>query len=128
MKGRFAVATLALIVVLSLCLVYSRIEAHRAQIQREVTYRAGLEHFQRDLRLGMHRSEVESYLEARKITYSEISPNLDVPIGQEPSKSIFCERWDVYIEMAFTRLTGQTGASSFDNLDSISVRKIGACL
>lgn len=76
----------------------------------------------------MHRSEVKSYLDAQKIAYSEMSWNFDVGIGQEPSNSIFCDHWDVYIEMGFIRLKGQTGASSFDNLDSISVRRIGTCL
>ncbi len=128
MKKRFAIATGILVVLLSVWFTHSRIEADRAKARREVTYQRQLQHFQQGLRLGMPRSEVASYLHAQKIPYSEISQNFDVKIGEEPSDSIFCEKWYVYIEMEFISLKGQIDSSPFDNLDSISVRKIGTCL
>ena len=128
MKKPLVLVVSIVVVFLVIAFVRSEVEARRARALREAAYQTELGHFRHDLRLGVHRSEVKSYLDARRVAYSEINWDFDVEIGQEPSRSIFCERWDVYVEMAFTRLTGQTGASPFDNLDSISIRKIGTCL
>jgi hypothetical protein len=128
MKRRFALAVGILIVVLSLWFIHSRIEGHRVQVQREAAYQNQLEHFQHDLRLGMPRSEVADYLHAHRIAYSQINQNFGVKISEEPSDSIFCEKWDVFIEMGFSHLNGQNDSSPFDNLNSISVLKIGTCL
>jgi len=84
--------------------------------------------FERDLRLGMSRTDVETYLRTQKISYDEINWNYDEKVGEDPSGSIFCEKWDVYIEMRFIRPQGQFRASPADNLDNIFIQKIGTCL
>jgi len=84
--------------------------------------------FKRDLRLGMSRSEVGTYLAARQIAYNEIDWNYDVGVGQDPGGSIFCEKWNVYIEMHFILPRAQPGSSSADRLDDIHIRRIGTCL
>ena len=128
MKSRTALAVGILIVALTLWLARSKVEARRAQRLREAAYQSQLQHFQHELRLGAPRSAVASYLHAQKIPYNRISQNFDVKIGEERSDSIFCEKWDVYIELGFSHLRGQLDSSPFDNLNSISVRKYGTCL
>jgi len=97
-------------------------------VKREAGYQNQLQHFRHELRLGTSRPEVESYLHVQKIPYTRINQDFGVKIGEEPSDSIFCKKWDVYIEMGYSHLPGQTDSSPFDNLNSISVRKIGTCL
>jgi|ERR1700722_1398629 hypothetical protein len=128
MKTRFALAIGILTIALALWFVHRGIAAHRAEMQREVAYQDQLQHFQHEVRLGTSRTGVASYLRSQKILYNEISRNFDVKIGEEPSDSIFCEKWDVYIEMRFSHLPGQIDSSPLDNLNSISVRKYGTCL
>jgi len=50
-----------------------------------------------------------------------------VKIGEESSDSIFGEKWDVPIELGVGHLRGQLDWSPFDDLNSISARKYGAC-
>jgi hypothetical protein len=128
MKRRFALAVGTLIAVLSFWFIHSGIEARRTQVQRELAYQNQLQHFQRELRLGMPRSEVAAYLHSQKIQYNGIDQYFDVKIGEEPGGSIFCEKWVIYIEMGFSHLSGQTEPSPFDDLNSVSIRKIGTCL
>ncbi len=127
-KRRFVLAVSILFVALALWLIWRGIVAHRSEVHREAAYQSQLQRFQRDLRLGTSRSEVAGYLRSQKILYNEISRNIDVQIGEEPSDSIFCEKWDVYIEMGFSHLPAQIDSSPLDNLNSISVRKYGTCL
>jgi hypothetical protein len=128
MKRAIAGVVAIAIVLLSLWFFRSKSQDHRAQAQREAAYQAELDRFQHDLRLGMPRSEVTTYLVARKVAYNENSWDLDVRIGREPSNTIFCDHFDVYVELGFTHLKAQAGPSPFDNLDSVSVRKFGTCL
>ena len=119
----FAVAILS-----SFWYLRSRTEAHNAQAQRDEAYQSRLQFFQRDLRLGTHRSEVQAYLEGKKVPYISMNSNFAVKIGEDPSREWYCDRWIVYIEFRFSRLSGQMDPSPFDNLDSISMLRIGQCL
>jgi hypothetical protein len=76
----------------------------------------------------MHRAEVESYLDSKKASYIQINTNLAVKIGQDSADEWYCDHWDVYVEFWFGRLRGQTEPLPLDNLDSISIQKIGSCL
>jgi hypothetical protein len=127
-KRRFVLAVSILFVALALWLIRRGIVAHRSEVQREAAYQSQLHRFQHDLRLGAPRYEVASYLHAHRIAYNGVSKSFDVEIGEEPSDSIFCEKWDVYIELGFSHLKGQFESSPSDNLDSVSIRKIGTCL
>lgn len=113
--------------------VWAKYEARRSeseaqQAKRDFAYQAELARFQRDLRLGIPRSEVKSYLNTQKVPYNEMQWDFEVRIGHEPSNEWFCDHFDVYIDMEFTHLKGQSDPSPFDNLDNISVRKRGTCL
>jgi hypothetical protein len=105
-----------------------REEADAAQAERDVAYQEALARFQHDVRLGMHRVEVRSYLDSEKVSYSQINFNLDIKIGEDPAGEWYCDRWYIYVEFRFNRPKGQTEPSPLDNLDSISIQKIGRCL
>jgi hypothetical protein len=127
MKNKYFVLVAIAFVVVLLWLVHSN-RVRRLQRQREAVYRGDLQQFQRGLRLGMPRSEVVSYLDSRLVDYSTINQSLDVKIGEDPGDGIVCRNWTVYVEMSFARLKGQVDASPLDNLDGISIRRIGTCL
>jgi len=76
----------------------------------------------------VHRAEVQSYLDAKKVSYNQINSNLDIKIGEDPADEWYCDRWYVYVEFRFSHLKGQTEPLPFDNLDNISIQKIGRCL
>ena len=67
-----------------------------AEARREVAYRAAIAPFERDLRLGMNRAEVQSYLASRKVVYHPVryggsdADTYEIEIGEEPG-SLFCE-------------------------------------
>lgn len=128
MKKRLALVAAVMVVLLSLWLLRSRNQSRRTQAVRDAVYQEQLDRFQHDLRLGMHRAEVKSYLDSKEISYSRINSNLDVRIGQDPADQWYCDRWYVYVEFRFSHLSGQTKPLPLDNLDGISIRKIGSCL
>jgi hypothetical protein len=114
-------------------LVYARYEARvaqfrAAQAKRDAAYQGQLDRFQHDVRLGMHRAEVKSYLDSKKVSYVQMNSNLAVNIGEDPANEWFCDRWDVYVEFRFSHLPGQTEPLPLDNLDGISIQRIGHCL
>ena len=43
-----------------------------AEARREAAYRAAVARFERDLRLGMDRAEVQTYLASRKVDYHPV--------------------------------------------------------
>jgi hypothetical protein len=128
MKKRMALAAAVMIVLLPFWLVHLRNQSRRARAQRDAAYEERLDRFQHDLGLRMHRAEVKSYLDSNKISFSQINSNFDVKIGQDPAGEWYCDHWYVYVEFRFSYLAGQTQPSPFDNLDGISIRKIGSCL
>ncbi len=119
----FAVAILS-----SFWYLHSRIAARKAQAQRDQLYQAKLHFFQRSVRLGMHRSEAQAYLDSEKVSYGQMNSDLAVKIGEDPSSVWYCDRWFVYIKFRFNQLRGQTNPSPLDNLESISIQRIGHCL
>jgi hypothetical protein len=127
MKNRYFILAGIVAIVALLWLIHSN-RVRRMQALRDAAYQDELKQFQRGLRLGAPRSEVMGYLHSHQIAYSAINQSLDVKIGEDPSGSIFCEKWDVYVEMSFIELRGQIDASPYDNLDDISIRRIGTCL
>jgi hypothetical protein len=127
MKSRYFIIAVIATIAMLLWLTRSN-HVRRMQAQRDAIYQGELQQFQRGLRLGAPRSEVMSYLHSHQIAYSTINRNLDVKIGEDPSDSIFCEKWDVFVEMSFTQQKGQIDTSPLDNLDGISIRRIGTCL
>lgn len=127
-RRRIAIIIAAVVLaVLAAWLIYSKRSA-RAQIKRDAVYQAQLAQYKRDLRLGMSRSEVEAYLRARKIPYNEINGDYDAKVGEDPSNSIFCEKWDVYIQMNFVQALRQTESSPSDKLESIFIQRAGICI
>jgi hypothetical protein len=112
--------------------VYARHEArvaeHRvAQAKRDAAYQIVLAQFQRDLQLGMPRSEVKKYLDSKQVSYFEWDWNIQSKIGEDPDPDSFaCDRWSVYIDFHFEH--GQARPSEFDRLSGIGITRIGHCL
>jgi hypothetical protein len=119
MRKGIAFALLA-VALLSAWFAYSKV----MQARREATYRAAIAPFQRDLRLGMDRAEVQAYLASRRVDYHPVryggsdTDTYEIKIGEEPG-SLVCEYWTVYIALEF---------SVADKLRETHVRKIGTCL
>jgi hypothetical protein len=92
---------------------------------REASYRTAVASFQRDLHIGADRGEVQQYLHSRKLDYHLVryggndADTYEIKIGEEPSNSLVCEDWDVYVALEFTAAA---------KLREIHVRKIGTCL
>lgn len=99
---------------------YSKI----VQARREATYRAAIMPFQRDLRIGMDRPEVQTYLDSRRVDYHRVryggsdSDTYEIKIAQEPD-SLICEHWTVYVALEF---------NPAEKLRDIHLRKVGTCL
>jgi hypothetical protein len=95
-----------------------------AEARREAAYRAAIAPFERDLRLGVDRAEVQTYLASRKVDYHPVryggsdADTYEIKIGEEPG-SLVCEHWTVYIALEF---------SAADKLREVHVRKVGTCL
>jgi hypothetical protein len=100
--------------------VYSKI----TEARREASYRAAMTPFERDLRVGMDRAEVQTYLDSRRVDYHRVryggndADTYEIKIAQEPD-SLICEHWTVYVALEF---------SPADKLREIHIRKIGTCL
>jgi hypothetical protein len=128
MKKRLALTAAFVVVLLSLWFAISRNRSRQAQAQRDAAYQVQLDRFQHDVRPGMHRAEVESYLDSKKVSYSQFNSGLGVKIGEEPADEWYCNHWYVYVEFRFSHLRGQAEPLPRDNLDNISIQKIGSCL
>lgn len=95
------------------------------QVRRESLYRAAVASFQRDLHVGTDRAAVQQYLHSQKVDYHAVryggndSDTYEIEIGEEPSNSLVCEDWKVYVALEFT---------TTDKLREIHIRKIGTCL
>jgi hypothetical protein len=110
-------------ILLALFLWHSKNEATRAQAARDQKYRATLGTFQRDLRLGMHRSEVYDYLRFHSVQFGERNDkDALVPIGRDPARSSsICEFYYVSVLFEFNELPHQQEPSQWDNLRDISI-------
>jgi hypothetical protein len=90
---------LGAVVLISAFLVRSRVN----QARREDSYRAAVASFQRDLHVGADRADVQQYLHSRKVRYGgNDADTYEIKIGEEPSNSLVCEDWDVYVALEFT--------------------------
>lgn len=92
--------------------------------RREASYRTAVAAFQRDLRIGADRVDVQQYLNSRKVDYhvrygGNGAETYEIEIGEEPSDSLVCEDRDVSVTLEFTVA---------DKLREIHVRKEGTCL
>jgi hypothetical protein len=123
---RIAALVFAAVVLVTVLLYWrSKTRAEDAQARRNASYQQALSGFQRDLRLGMHRSEVYSYLRSHSVEYGETNGiNALVPIGRDPAPaSSICEFFYVSILFEFNELPHQQEPSPLDNLKDISIYK-----
>jgi hypothetical protein len=121
MKKIIGFSVLGAIVLISVLVIRSKVN----QARREASYRTAVASFQRDLHIGTDRADVQKYLHSRKVDYHAVryggsdADTYEVEIGEEPSYSLVCEDWEVYVALEFTVA---------DKLREIHVRKIGTCL
>jgi hypothetical protein len=110
-----------LMVLVSAWLAYTKV----AQSRRDASYRATIAPFQRDLHLGMDSSDVRKYLDSQAAAYHSVryggndADTYEIKIADEPSHSLVCEKWTVYIALEFT---------AADKLRDLHITKIGTCL
>jgi hypothetical protein len=130
---KFRIILGVLLVVFLSWYVHSRI----VQSQRDATYRQALTRFQRDLRLGTPRAQVETYLKSQQVVYSLTYEggsgawSFITRIGEEPSASIVCASWSVFITFDFLSSENKPlGAdpSPTDTLKRMRIEKVGDCL
>src|SRR5579862_1326446 len=101
--------------------------AERVRAERQPMFQAQLLQYQRELRVGMSRSEVIRYLQLRGVSYAEDRREIHVHLGDEPD--VFpCNRWGVYVSFEFTQSQPLSGPPPQDLLGAISVKRIGHCL
>ena len=80
--------------------------------------------FERDLRIGMDRREVQTYIGSRRVDYHRVryggndADTYEIEIAQEPD-SLICEHWIVYVALEF---------NPAEKLQEIHLRKVGTCL
>jgi hypothetical protein len=78
------------------------------QARWEKAYRETVAPFQRDLRAGTTRADVQAYLDSKKVSYSAVfvggdsAWSYETKIGEEPGDSLFCESWIVYLAFDFS--------------------------
>jgi hypothetical protein len=120
-----AAAFVICVILLLLSFWRSKAETERAQRERDAKYRATLATFERDLRLGMHRSDVYQYLRLHSVPFGEENgKDAAVAIGKEPAPAnSLCNSHYVAVVFAFNELPHQQGPSPLDNLRDISVEK-----
>jgi hypothetical protein len=93
--------------------------------RRDASYGTALASYQRDLHIGADKADLQQYLHSRKLDYHAVryggndADTYEIQIGVEPSNSLVCEDWDVYVALEFT---------AADKLREIHIRKIGTCL
>ena len=85
----------------------------------------------------MTRADVETYLDSKKVRYSAVFVGRDnawsyeTNIAQEPSDSLFCESWMVYVAFDFSSSGNElleAKPQSADILKDIRIRKSGNVL
>lgn len=73
----------------------------------------------------MDRADVRKYLDSQAVAYHAVryggndADTYEIKIAEEPSHSLVCEKWIVYIALEFT---------AADKLRDLHIRKIGTCL
>jgi hypothetical protein len=125
-QSKLRMATLlvvALVFLAAFLLWRSRVKADRAQAAGDVSYAETLSMFQRDLQLGMHRSEVYDYLRRHSVRFGEANgKNALVAVGRDPAPTnSICEFFYVSVLFEFNELPHQPGPLPLDNLKAISL-------
>ena len=116
----------------------SRVKA-RQQRDRAAAYAAFLSPYQRDLRVGMTRADVKTYLESHHIEYSEQCCGDDssrgvwsyvVRIAEERADEWYCDRWFVYVSLEFIGSDREPELKPLptDRFKKVKIRKVGHCL
>src|SRR5271154_4306423 len=88
-------------VLLYFAYVYWHLKLQSAAVDRtrkelELGYQARLAQYQRELQIGMTRSEVRGYLDSKKVIYNDWQGEMVVNLGREPD--VFpCDSWTVYV-------------------------------
>ncbi len=94
------------------------------QARREASYRSAMAPFVDDLRLGMARADVETYLDSRRIPYHRVLDGVaavhtdEIEIAEEPD-TLVCSKWIIYLALEF---------DVANRLRDIHLRKDGRCL
>jgi hypothetical protein len=120
MRKRFAVLLVVIALLVLSWTVYSKV----SQDRREASYRAAMTPLEKDLRVGMDRADVQTYLDSHQVQYHRVryggngADTYEIKIAEEPD-SIFCAKWTVYVALEF---------SPADKLREIHLRKVGTCL
>lgn len=117
MKWRLTLIAVFVFALVAAWLGYSKVR----QARREAFYRTALLSYQRDLKNGMAREDLEKYLSLRHAKYNVASYGKGdltyvIEIGEEDS--LICE-WHVYVALEI---------SPVNTLSEVHVRKIGTCL
>lgn len=102
--------------------------AARVRAELDVGYQAQVRQYQHDLRIGMPRSEVSTYLESKKILYRQTQREIVVDLGREPGNAVVCDYWTAYVSMEFNHPQNQPEPSPIDILANVSLKKVGHCL
>src|SRR5580693_981610 len=118
-----ALVVVALVLLAELLLWRSKVRADRAQAARDASHAQILSMFQRDLHLGMHRSEVYDYLRGHSLRFGEANGrDALVAIGRDPAPTnSICEFFYVSVLFEFNELLHQRGPLPLDNLKAISL-------
>ena len=130
---KVALIILAVVAFFSAWHIYSK----SVQNRRESAYREALAPLQHDLHSGMTRTQVQAYLESRKLTYAPIfwdgsggAWSYAIKIGKEPG-SFPCDSWTVYVALDFN--PSEMGRPELnvlpaDTLRETKIKKVGHCL
>lgn len=112
--------------------------AARERTELEIKYQAQLVRYQRELSIGMPRSEVVRYLDSHKIAYDEWrGGEIRTTLGDEPDFGV-CSSWRVFLSLEFIPRKQfesleftpqkQSERSPLDRLAQVSLKRIGHCL
>lgn len=102
-----------------------RRDARRREAKRvEAAELIQLAPYERDLRVGMTKEQVEQYLALRQTAYVKSERGsegftYEVKVGEEKGDGIACDRWYVYAAMDF---------DDGEKLSKIHLVKVGHCL
>ncbi len=105
------------VAVVAAWLSYSKV----TQARRESSCRVAIAPYQRDLRFGMDKAEVEKYLHFRSAICNTVryggsdGDTCEIKVGEEPD-GLFCDPWTVYVALEF---------SPVNKLRDIHIRKVG---
>ena len=101
-----------------------------AAVLRDSVYHSTLRSYQTDLRPGVNRKDVETYLRAKNTPFVQFEESDEVMIGKEHRISPFCGPQDVFVEFRFSTTGGGTPqGNANDTLKTVSlIEKSEGCL